>query len=126
MENSERSFMVSHPSNRGSNSTLLMTCMVLVEVGGCRQKARVFLDSRSTISFMTNRLVASLKAKKMSLVTEISGIENVSAPSSRHKVELTLRSIYNSASSFHISVNTITGELPDRALLNLKRAPPRS
>ena len=108
----------------GHSTTLLGTCVVTVEVEGRRQKARALLDSGSHITFASSRLVSSLKAKKTPSVTLVSGIEQTSAPASQFKVDLTLRSIYDdSPRTIDVRaavVDTITGDLPERALPGIK------
>ena len=95
-----------------------------MEVEGRRQKARALLDSGSHITFASSRLVSSLKAKKTPSVTLVSGIEQTSAPASKFKVDLTLRSIYDdSPRTIDVRaavVDTITGDLPERALPGIK------
>ena len=86
--------IVASNTQSGSNSnTLLMTCQVLVHApDGSQVRARGLLDSGSSTSFISQRLVQSLHLQRFSKNLQISGIAGISHNSPLHSI-----------SSFHVS-----------------------
>lgn len=73
-----------------SKTSLLLTCRVYIAVGGHNHTARAFIDPGSTLSFIYNRLMASLKVKKVPTVTLVTGIGQISSPTSKYQPYLNL------------------------------------
>ena len=59
------------------HTAVIQTCQVLLETGGRTCAARAMLDSGSTLSFLTNRVATTLKAKKTPFVTAVTGLGQV-------------------------------------------------
>ena len=106
----------------GPSTTLLKTCVITAEVGGRRQRARALT---SHLTFVSSHLVNSFKAMKIPAVTLVSGIEQTTAPASKFKVDLTLHTTYDeSLLTINVGaavVDTITGNLPEKALPGIKQ-----
>ena len=99
----------------GKATTLLMTCELLVDVQGRRQKARAFIDTGSSISFIKCRLVNSLQAKKIPRTTNIVGIQGQKVSSSQCMVDLNLIPSTGRQSPLQIRaavVEKVTADLP--------------
>lgn len=76
---------ISIPVNSATNghkASLLMTSLVSVESEGNRRRARVLIDPGVALSFISNRLVTTFKAKKIPAVTEITCFQQTTAPCS--------------------------------------------
>ncbi len=103
----------------------LATCLATVSAGGRIQKARALMDSGSTLSFVTTKLVQRLKAKKIRKSTSFTSISQTSVPTSRYQVDLDL--IPNSDQP-NISVRAIvldrnSGDLPGFPLHGVREQP---
>ena len=95
---------------------LLLTCTVLVSAGGQQPRARALLDSGAMTSFVTRRLVKSLKAALIPHRTEVTVIEQMAALASTHQALLKLQSLHDPLSAVTytaVVVDSITGDLPD-------------
>ena len=53
------------------HTAVIQTCQVMLETGGRTCAAWAMLDSGSTLSFLTNRVATTLKAKKTPFVTAV-------------------------------------------------------
>ena len=95
-----------------------------MESGGNRRRARALIDSGAAISFITSRLVNSLRAKRISSVTAIACFQQTSAPASRFKLDLNLKSMQDPTapviSTRAAVVDTIAGNLTDTTLAGVK------
>ena len=93
-EHSCTASIVSTNAQTGTSSrTLMMTCQVLIHaLDGSQIKARGLLDSGSTTSFVSQRLVQSLGLPKSSKNLQITGIAGISHNSPLHSI-----------STFHVS-----------------------
>ena len=81
----------------------------------------------SHLTFVSSRLVNSLKVMKIPAVTLVYGIEQTTAPASKFKVDLNLHTTYeDSLHTINVRaavVDTITGDLPERVLPGIKQRP---
>ena len=71
---------------QGKDRAFLGTCQATVDAGGRRQKAKALMDSGSSMSFITNRLIQQLKARKIRESTQFTGVSQLSVPGARYKV----------------------------------------
>ena len=79
--------VVSHAATELNSSILLMTCKVLVEApDGSMVETRGILDSASTASFVSERIVQSLGMPRSSCKARISGIAGLSHSSNTQSV----------------------------------------
>ncbi len=103
----------------------LATCLATVSAGGRIQKARALMDSGSTLSFVTTRLVQRLKAKKIRKSTSFTGISQTSVPTSRYQVDLDLipNSDQSNISVRAIVLDRISGDLPGFPLHGVREQP---
>lgn len=76
-----------------SQTALVLSCQVTLDANGKQQSVRAMIDTGSTLSFVTGKVVAALSAKKVPFATTVSGLESSHAASSHFKVDLVLRSI---------------------------------
>ncbi len=98
-------------------NALLMTCQVVVSSpDGTSIKARALLDSASSASFVSKRLVNSLRLPRSHHTTRISGIAGLSHKSQSHSVaDFVVCSCDNSSKQFRVSaiiVPKVTCDLP--------------
>jgi len=103
----------------------LATCLATVDAGGRIQKARALMDSGSTLSFVTTKLVQRLKAKKIKKQTSFTGISQTSAPNSRYQVDLVLvpKNIGPTIPLRAIVLDRISGDLPGFPLQGVREQP---
>ena len=98
------------------HTAVIQTCHVMLETGGRTCAARAMLDSGSTLSFLTNRVATTLKAKKTPFVTAVTGLGQVPSVTSQFQTTLTLKSVaYAKESPIEIHpalVTSITGITP--------------
>ena len=110
------------PSNTASSlgqSSLLMTCMILVEAqDGSNVKARALLDSTSSSSFISERLVNGLCLPRFHQNTTISGIAGLARSSLQALTNLTILSPQtgNKFNLTAIVVPRVTCALPVRPI----------
>ena len=108
-------------------TVILATCVANVEVKGKLHKARTLLDTRSTLTFVTSKLVQSLKMHKIPIATSFTGIQQTSTPSSTHRVEFNLRvpsgSVTIPVKVEAVVVDVITGNLPSKVVSTVKNSP---
>ena len=74
-----------------SKATILGTCVTTVESQGKLQKARALMDNDSSLTFITSRMVNSLKIRKTAEFTSATGFQQKATPISKYKVEFHLR-----------------------------------
>ena len=100
----------------------LATCLATVSVGGKIQKARALLDSDSTLSFVTTKLVQQSKAKKIKRSTNFTGISQTSVPISWYQVDLDLipNSDLPNVLMRTIMLDCISGDLPGFSLHGIR------
>jgi hypothetical protein len=110
---------VSSNTSTGSNvpNTLLMTCQVqVVAPDGASIKARALLDSGSTMSFVSERIVQSLGLNRRSQRLTISGIGGISSKSPSSTLStFEVSSLYSPRTKFSITaivVPRVTCDLP--------------
>ena len=106
---------------------ILGTCITTIETKGKLHKARALLDSGSSLTFITSRMVQSLKLHKTAAVTAIAGFQQTTTPVSRHKVEFSLR-IPSGTVTIPITVeavvvDVIMGDLPSNTIPAVKESP---
>ena len=116
---------VSSNASAGSNvpNTLLMTCQVQIQApDGTSVKARALLDSGSTMSFVSERIVQSLGLKRHAQRLTVSGIGGMSSNSSQSFVStLQVSSLYSPEAKYEITaivVPRVTCDLPLQPVLN--------
>ncbi len=102
----------------------LATCLATVSAGGRIQKARALMDSGSTLSFVTTKLVQRLKAM-IRKSTSFTGISQTSVPTSRYQVDLDLipNSDQPNISVRAIVLDRISGDLPGFPLHGVREQP---
>ena len=116
---------VSSNASTGSNvpNTLLMTCQVqVVAPDGTSIKARALLDSGSTMSFVSERIVQSLGLNRQSQRLTVSGIGGMSSKSPLSFVSmLEVSSLYVPKTKYAITavvVPRVTCDLPLQPVYN--------
>ncbi len=113
------------PSLNKEVTTVLMTCQLMVEANGHKQKGRALIDTGSSVSFITSRLANALQAKKIPKITSIVGIQRAQVPNSSH-VNLILSRLTGTATSVKMTavvVDKITSDLPIQKLPNIRQSP---
>ena len=110
---------------QGKDRAFLGTCQATVDAGGRRQKARALMDSGSSMSFITNRLVQQLKARKIRESTQFTGVSQLSVPEARYKVDLELIPSGDQppVRMRAVVLDTITGDLPSFHLQGVRKQP---
>ncbi len=114
------------PSSNKEVTTVLMTCQLMVEANGHKQKGRALIDTGSSVSFITSRLANALQAKKIPKITSIVGIQGAQVPNSSHVVDLILSPLTGTATSVKMTavvVDKITSDLPIQKLPNIRQSP---
>ena len=110
-----------------SNATILGTCVTTVESQGKLQKARALMDNSSSVTFITSRMVNSLKMRKIAESTSVTGFQQTVTPISKYKVEFHLRIPSGTVTVLIpvqvVVVDVITGDLPSGTLTNVKQSP---
>ena len=103
----------------------LATCLATIGAGGRIQKARALMDSGSTLTFVTAKLVQQLKAKKIKEPTSFTGISQTAVPDSRYKVDLDLipHGDLPAMPVRAIVLDRISGDLPGFALEGVRGQP---
>ena len=116
---------VSSNTSTGSNvpNTLLMTCQVqVIAPDGKSNKARALLDSGSTMSFVSERIVQSLGLRRRSQRLTVSGIGGMSSKSPLSSVStLEISSLYSPKTKHTLTaiiVPRVTCDLPLRPVHN--------
>ena len=103
---------------------LFITCQVLVEGPGGKVKARALIHPGSAVSLATNRLAATVKAEKIKLTTNMSGLQSSPLPGSKYTNSLKLSSAYNSSMTVPLKaalLEGITAELPAAEISGVKK-----
>ena len=110
-----------------SIANILGTCVTVIECKGKQHKARALIDNGSCLTFITSRMVNSLKMRKIAESTAISGFQQTATPLSKHKVEFHLRipsgTVTVLISVQAVVVDTITGDLPSGTLMSVRQSP---
>ena len=110
-----------------SKATILGTCVTTVESQGKLQKARALMDNDSSLTFITSRMVNSLKMRKTAEFTSATGFQQKATPISKYKVEFHLRIPSGTVTVLipvqAVVVDVITGDLPSSTLTNVKQSP---
>ena len=81
--------------------------MTTVESQGKLQKARALMDNGSSLTFITSRMVNSLKKRKIAESTSVIGFQQTAPPIIKYKVEFHL----------HIPSGTVTVLIPVQAVV---------
>ena len=108
----------SHTAAGLAEKVLMMTCRVLIESpdGGLSIEARGLLDSASSASFISERLVQSLSLNRSTCNTRISGIAGLSYPSSSQSIaSFLIAPVHSPLKKINLSaivVPRVTCELP--------------
>ena len=110
-----------------STAMILGTCVTTIESQGRQHKARALLDNGSCLTFITTRMVNSLKMRKIVESTAVSGFQQTATPISKYKVEFSLRIPSGSVTVLipiqAVVVDVITGDLPSSVLTIVRQSP---
>ena len=96
-------------------TVIVRSCQVLVDVEGRIQVVRAMIDPGAAISFITGRIVSSLRAKRIPSLTHVTGLEETQTSTSCFKIEAIIRDPANPEASIDFSpavVSSITGTTP--------------
>ena len=99
---------------------ILGTCVTVIECKGKQHRARALIDNGSSLTFITAKLVSTLKAKKIAESTTVIGFQQTSTPVSQSKVDLQLRVPSGTVTVLipvrAVVVDVISGDLPSSTL----------
>ena len=108
-------------------ATILGTCVTTIEWQGRQHKARALMDNGSCLTFITSRMVSSLKMRKIAETTAVSGFQQTATPLSKHKVEFSIRNPSGNVTILipvqAVVVDTFTGDLPSGTLTAVRQSP---
>ena len=110
-----------------SKATILGMCVTTVESKGKLQKARALMDNGSSLTFITSRMVNSLKKRKIAESTSVTGFQQTAPPISKYKVEFHLHILSGTVTVLipvqAVVVDVITSDQPSSTLTNVKQSP---
>ncbi len=102
-------------------TTILWICQAKVEQEELAHVVRGILDPGSTVSFIADRLVKTMKLKTSPLITEVTGIGCTHAGTCRNESEILVKSPYeHNAPSVQVRatvIKSILGDTPSTDLL---------
>ena len=110
-----------------STAMILGTCVAVIESKGRQQKTRALMDNGSCLTFVTSRLVSSLKMHKISEPIAVTGFQQTATSLSKFEVNFHLRIPSGTVTTFipiqAVVVDVITGDLPSSSLTAVRQDP---
>ena len=111
----------------GTTAIILGTCVTTIESKGRQHRARALIDYGSSLTFITEKLVSTLKARKIAESTTVMGFQQTSTPVSQSKVDLYLKVPSGTVTVLipvrAVVVDVISGDLPASSLSSVKQDP---
>ena len=108
-----------------STAMILGTCVTVIESRERQHKARALVDNGSCLTFVTSKLVSTLKSHKISEPTAVMGFQQTATPFSQYKVDLHLRIPSGTVTILipvrAVVVDVISGDLPSSTLSTVKQ-----
>ena len=108
-----------------ASSSMAGTCVTVIESKGKQHKARALIDS--CLTFITPKLVSTLKMHKISEPTAVTGFQQIATPVSKSKVNFHLRIPSGTVTILvpvqAVVVDVITGDLPASTLAAVRQTP---